>query len=67
MASQAEEHDAAATDGASPWEQLMYASKSDSAELAESALGDPKLGDDVNKQDGMGFTGELICSSAAGL
>jgi hypothetical protein len=45
--------------GASPWEQLLYASKSDSAEMAEAALNNPKLGDDVNRQDGMGLTGQL--------
>ena len=53
--------------GASPWEQLLYASKSDSAEMAEAALNNPKLGEDVNKADGLGLTGEpelhsvLIC------
>lgn len=38
-------------------EQLQYASKTDSASLAEEVLGNPKLGDDVNKQDGLGMTG----------
>ena len=46
------------TEGASPFEQLLYASKNDSVELAATSLRNPKLGQDVNKADGMGYTGE---------
>ncbi|CAD6565456.1 MAG: hypothetical protein CYPHOPRED_005631 [Cyphobasidiales sp. Tagirdzhanova-0007] len=46
------------TEGASPFEQLLYASKNDSVELAATSLRNPKLGQDVNKADGMGYTGD---------
>ena len=52
--------DEEATEGASPYEQLLYASKNDSLELADSSLRNPKLGEDVNKADGLGYTGMLI-------
>ncbi|KAL7006150.1 hypothetical protein EMMF5_004271 [Cystobasidiomycetes sp. EMM_F5] len=42
-------------DGASPIQQLLYAAKTDSLELAKSCLDHPKLGD-VNKPDGLGCT-----------
>ena len=44
------------TEGASPWQQLLYAAKTDSQELAATAL--QKVGDDVNKQDRLGCTGQ---------
>lgn len=37
-------------------EQLVYAAKTDAEDLAREVL--PKVGDDVNKKDGLGMTGE---------
>lgn len=54
------------TEGATPWQQLLYAAKTDSQELAATAL--QKVGDAVNKQDGLGCTGQRAalrrCTSA---
>lgn len=44
-------------EGASPLEQLMYAAKTDSEEMATIALESDKLGD-VNALDGLGMTGK---------
>ncbi|KAK9900740.1 ankyrin [Cystobasidium minutum MCA 4210] len=41
------------SDGASPYELLLYAAKTDSEDIAKDALS--KVGDDVNKKDGLGL------------
>ena len=42
-------------EGASPWQQLLYAAKTDSLELAQSCMSGGEL--DINKADGLGMTG----------
>ena len=42
-------------EGASPWQQLLYAAKTDSVELAQTCLAGGEL--DINKADGLGMTG----------
>lgn len=44
-------------EGASPWQQLLYAAKTDSVELCETCLASEEL--DINKADGLGMTGAL--------
>lgn len=49
-----ESHSTESEEGASTWQQLLYAAKTDSVELCETCLKDAGL--EVNKADGLGMT-----------